>query len=115
VTALAVTADGTTALAGLADGTVCVWDIESAQIVEQWQAHGDEITALVFYDTGDGVPRMMTTSVDQTLCLWEVEGGKLVTCFYADSAISAGAAVSDGSAFAAGESTGRVHILRPEG
>jgi len=63
--------------------------------------------------TPDG-RRAVSASGDQTLKVWDLERGEVVATFTGESSILCCAVGPDGVTIVAGESSGRVHLLRLE-
>jgi WD40 repeat protein len=52
------------------DGTICMWNISTGQLLEQFQGHDDGISSMVFVPDGFG---FVTGSWDKTIKFWEID------------------------------------------
>jgi WD40 repeat protein/serine/threonine protein kinase len=68
VECLAVSPDGTLAVSGGWDKTLCLWDIPKRELLKSWQAHNKPIHAVAF--TLDG-QRILSAS-DRSVSIWDV-------------------------------------------
>jgi WD40 repeat protein len=59
--------------------------------------------------------RALSASDDRPLRLWDLESGRTIASFYGDAAFRSCSVVPDARTVVAGDTLGRVHILRLEG
>jgi WD40 repeat protein len=111
VQAVALTPDGQRAVSASVDGTLRIWDLESAQSLCMLQGHTDWVTAVAV--TPDG-RRTISGSGDRTLRVWNLESGEYSAGFTGEGPISHFAVAPDGRTIIAGEKSGRWHFLRLE-
>jgi WD40 repeat protein len=69
VWSLAFSPDGRFAVSGLADGTLTLWDVETAGALRRFREHRSNIMAAQFNAAGD---RVITASRDTTALLWDM-------------------------------------------
>ena len=69
VTAVALTADGTRALAGTLGGVVQVWDLASGRVVARWAGHHGQVAAILAAADGADV---VTADGDGRLRRWQL-------------------------------------------
>jgi len=112
VRAVAVTNDGARAISASDDTTLKVWDLETGEQIRTLEGHTDWVRAVAV--TNDGA-RAISASDDKTLKVWDLETGEVLGTFNGDSALYACSVSPDGNTIVAGEASGRVHFLRPEG
>src|SRR5438132_14128246 len=100
VRAVAVTPDGRRAVSASEDGTLRVWDLESAQNAGHW---GLELRALEGHEQVNSVAvtpdgrRAVSASEDHTLRVWALESGQVLRTLAGHTgAIKAVADTSDG-------------------
>ena len=72
ITAVAVT-QNKKAIAGLSDGTINIWDIESGELVKTIKGHKDFIRDITLTPNGD---KFITVGDDQTTRTWDLESGE---------------------------------------
>ena len=72
ISAVALSSDGTRALAGTADRTVVIWDTGSGQLLWRLSGHVGLITSAAFYP---GASNAMTASLDGTIRVWDLSLG----------------------------------------
>ena len=111
VTAVAITPDGRHAVSGSWDHTLKVWDLQTGQDRLTLQGHSEEVTAVAI--TRDG-RHAVSGSRDHTLKVWDLQTGEMIAAFGGDGAIRCVVA-PEGGTIIAGDSLGRVHILRVVG
>jgi WD40 repeat protein len=69
--------DGSLLAAGDFDhGMAIVWDVASKEVVNEWQAHDDAVTQVLFDPKGE---RLATVSFDNTAKVWNYETGLLLS------------------------------------
>jgi len=109
---VAVTNEGARAISASNDRTLKVWDLETGEQIRTLEGHTDWVRAVAV--TNDGA-RAISASDDKTLKVWDLETGEVLGTFNGDSALYACSVSPDGNTIVAGEASGRVHFLRPEG
>ena len=72
ISSVALSPDGTRALAGTADRTVTIWNTSNGQLARRLAGHVGLITAAAFYPGGSDA---MTASLDGTLRVWDCSQG----------------------------------------
>ena len=65
--------DGTRVLTGSADGTACLWDIESGEELQRFLGHTGWVVSVAFSPDGK---RVLTGSADRTARLWDADTGQ---------------------------------------
>jgi hypothetical protein len=70
VTAIQITADGSKAVVGFADGKVCIWHRENGSQEILPVSHNGQVNAIAI--TADG-KQMVSVSEDHTLIVWKIE------------------------------------------
>lgn len=74
--AVAFLPDGKRALSGAADNTLILWDVETGQLIRQFERrHGDWVTSIAISPDGKTA---LSGSNDSTLILWEIETGRII-------------------------------------
>ena len=73
VRAVAVPRDGHLALSGSTGGTLQLWDLAVGEVIQAFEAHADQVTALAW--TTDQ-RRALSGSDDYTVRVWDVEMGR---------------------------------------
>lgn len=72
---MALAPDDREVLAGTSDSSVCVYDLEKNQLVERAAAHGDDVNAICYVDTDNGVGSsahlLASASDDGLIYLWD--------------------------------------------
>lgn len=109
VTAVAFTPDETKVVSGSQDGTVRVWDLAEGREVHSLLAHAVGVNALVVTAGGS---RAVSSGYDRTVRVWDLRTGHMLAAFTCDNSVFCCAADHDCQAIVAGDSAGRVHILR---
>ncbi len=67
VLAVAISPDGKTIASGSMDGMVNLWDVDSKQLINSFQAHQNAVKSIVFQINGQF---LITASLDRTLKIW---------------------------------------------
>jgi WD40 repeat protein len=111
VFALGATPDGCRVISGGSDNKIVVWDLLKLQKIHVLNGHSGSVMAMVVSEDGKW---LVSASRDQTVRVWDLEIGVLSETFYGDGALLSCAISSDGKTIVAGESSGRVYILRME-
>jgi WD40 repeat protein len=108
---LALTADGRRAIFATWDDALEVMDLNTDRAVQTVRGH----TGLVFdvAVTADG-RRAATASADATVRIWDLTTGSNVATFTGDSYMSCCALTFDDRGVVAGDTLGRIHVLRLE-
>ncbi|CAE6526615.1 unnamed protein product [Rhizoctonia solani] len=76
VTAVACSPDGSCAVSGSADGTICIWDTRTGHAVAKYPAsHLSAISQISFSPSGS---RFASCSIDSTIYTWDLGGTKPV-------------------------------------
>ncbi|HEY8210134.1 MAG TPA: hypothetical protein VIG99_21760, partial [Myxococcaceae bacterium] len=107
VTAVALSADGATAISGSSDRTVKVWDVEAGQVRRTLEGHAGRVSAVALSEDGKMV---VSASHDKTLKVWAMETGACVASFTGEAAFRS-VALHPSMCLLVGDRTGRVHLL----
>lgn len=68
--------DGNQVVSGSLDGTICIWDVETGQIVAgPFEGHTDAVYSVVFLSDGKHI---VSGSGDQTVRIWDAKTGQIV-------------------------------------
>ncbi len=78
VDAVDISADGTHMATASRDGLIALWDTETGERLQVFEAHTDRVTSLDLSDDGQ---RLLTGSWDDTAILWEARTGTLLRTF----------------------------------
>jgi WD40 repeat protein len=109
---LAMSPDNKLIAGGLRDGSLRIWDARTCRALTRLPGHEDGIVGLEFSrDSG----MLLSASLDRTIHCREVATGNLRASFTGTSAMTNCCLSRDGRTLIAGESNGRVHVLRLEG
>src|SRR5262249_31314075 len=73
ILAIAISADGKSALSGSEDRTVRLWEVSSGRELRRFEGHQAAVSGVAFAPDGR---RAMSGSHDRTLRLWDIESGK---------------------------------------
>jgi WD40 repeat protein len=111
VNAVAAYANGRRAISASEDKTLKIWDLETGQTSRTLEGHTQDVEAVAVYAGGR---RAISASWDLTLRLWDLETGAALATFGGDSIVGSCDVAPDGRTLVAGDSSGRVHILRLE-
>lgn len=110
ITAVDVSANGTTIATASSDKTARLWQRTDGKPIRQLEAHPAGITAIAFSPNGSQVA---TGGVDQIPRLFQVSNGKLLKAFPAQAGPITGVAVSaNGQLLVAGDRTGAVVVYK---
>jgi WD40 repeat protein len=109
---IAVTRDGRHALIVVEGNVVKLWDLDSARALIVLPALPTPIYAVALTTNAR---LAVLGSRDGAVCLWDLRAHKALATFHGEAAITACAISPDGRTIAAGEASGRVHILRRGG
>ena len=74
MTSLAISRDGTTAIAGATDGSIKYWNLRTGASLPGFLGHTDRVSAAVFSADGDYI---VSGSADRTVRIWDAHSGKL--------------------------------------
>jgi WD40 repeat protein/DNA-binding SARP family transcriptional activator len=77
-TALEIGPDGRTVLAGMADGTLVVWDLASRDEIERLSGHAARVTGVAFGPDGSIA---LSGGEDAQVILWDLESGEAIRRF----------------------------------
>jgi WD40 repeat protein len=117
LTALAISPDGSSIVAGTSDGKIEVWNPPQPgappsilTAVQSWQPYTSAVNALTFIER-DGRSLLVSATAAGPLQLWDVTNGQEVTPPLPDAPedVRALATSPDGSLLAAGSATGAIH------
>lgn len=106
VLGVALTADGRYAAAGLADGTMEVWNLDEATR-RSFDAHSGQVTGLAALDAG----RVVSISSDGMLTIWDLPAGRQIATIFLEHALTSIACSRDGTTIFAGAHWGNAHAL----
>jgi general transcriptional corepressor TUP1 len=67
---MAISPNDALVLAGMLDGTVCMWNVSTGQLLERFRGHYIYVSAVVFTRDGCG---FVTGSWDNTIKYWEID------------------------------------------
>ena len=70
--------DGTQFVSASQDATLILWDIESGEILQQFEGHTDLVYDVVFSPDGNS---LFSASWDKTLIQWDIASGEIVQRF----------------------------------
>jgi WD40 repeat protein len=90
---------------------IVTWNLNTAQELKRYRGHTGTINAIV---VSDNCKYVVTGSDDMTLKVWDYKTGKILTNFIAEGKITTCALVSNTMTIIAGDSSGKVHILKYE-
>lgn len=99
--------DGNRIAAGIEDGTVRLWDIESQEVVKSFSAHRGVVWMVQFHPMR---PIMASCGDDGRIKLWEAESFELLKEWRAENAVRGVAFSPDGNRMVAGDREGVIHI-----
>lgn len=71
VLALAIAPDARSAVFGLSDGRLCLWDLQKRREVKRWKAHGGSVVAVAFSPDGK---RLASAGDDGNANVWQASG-----------------------------------------
>jgi WD40 repeat protein len=90
ITALAASGDGRRAVAGLSDGRILIWEVESGAATGAVQMHHDSVFAIAALP---GERFAVSSGEDRSLVVWDLATGQPVATAYVDAVATAIAAV----------------------
>ncbi|MCR4828435.1 MAG: WD40 repeat domain-containing protein [Bacteroidales bacterium] len=100
--------DGQAILTAAADGKVCLWDVATASLVQDFQGHRGEVFDAEFSSDGN---TLVTASADSTIRLWDVATGKERLCIAKHKGVVRSVALApDGSWLASASDDGTVAV-----
>ena len=112
VNAVALTADGQTAISGSDDNTLKVWNLETRKLVQTLAGHSGRVRAVAL--TADG-QTAISGSWDNTLKVWNLETGKLVQTLAGHSLwVNAVALTADGKTAISGSDDNTLKVWNLE-
>src|SRR5262249_14955328 len=100
------------AVSGSFDNTVKVWDLTTGRTLRTLEGHAGLVNAVAMSDDGT---RAVSGSYDKTLKVWDLTTGEVIATFAADYPLLCCASSPRAERLVAGDSSGRVHLLRLEG
>jgi WD40 repeat protein len=68
VLTVAISADDKTIASGAIDGTVCLWDTATQQLISRFSAHQSAVKSIVFQPSGTN---FISASWDRTIKVWQ--------------------------------------------
>jgi WD40 repeat protein len=110
VTSVALSADGTRAVSGSADGTLRVWDLAQGASLRTISAHADGVNDVAI--TPDGA-LVASGGIDENVRVWGAESGVLRASFWRyrqPGAVNAVALAADGSRVVSGGDDGKLKV-----
>ncbi len=102
--------DGRQMVTASKDKSLILWDTKTWQPVRTLSGHTSWVFACAY--SGDG-KNIISGSGDKTVRIWDVSTGKPVATFFAG--VSVYSVTTAGKFIAAGDGSGKLHILRPRG
>ena len=109
ITAMDATADLRWAVSASRDGTLKLWDVELGLERSSLAGHGRGVTVAAMTPDAWGV---VSACEDGRLRVWDVASGGVIASFYGDAWLTSCAVAPDGIRIAAGDWSGRIHLLR---
>ncbi|MEL6106382.1 MAG: WD40 repeat domain-containing protein [Planctomycetota bacterium] len=100
-------ATGTAFAAGLGDGSLRVWNLQTGQIDQDVMAHEGRVWSVRYHPTR---PLLVTSGDDGTIKLWETFRLRMMRQWNAESAVRSVAFSSDGDLIAAGDAQGTLVV-----
>jgi WD40 repeat protein len=67
---IAISPDDVLVLAGMEDGTVCIWNISTGQLLERFRGHARDVSSVGFTPDGRG---FVTSSRTKRVKLWKID------------------------------------------
>jgi WD40 repeat protein len=107
--ALALDPDTSVVALGVGDSGLHVWDLTTRNSVRHLTGHDDEVTAAAISPLAH---RCVSVSRDHSLRVWDLRTGHSIAAFTGEGPMSSCALAPAGTSAAAGEESGRVHLLR---
>lgn len=107
VSAVRLSADGSTAATGGSDRTVRLWDTATGRERRQLTGHGDPITALAFSPDGR---YLVSGDADELAILWDVASGRELGRYTDHDGDVTAAVFADNTTFLTGDDDGEVHV-----
>ncbi len=110
ITSLAISPDGGSALAGLADGSIVLWEIAARQERLRLPGHAGRVNALVFDRDGTAA---LSGGADGQVILWDLSTGREVRRFAGHTGVVRAVAFSPDSRTAASGGFGGESMMTP--
>jgi len=85
IRAVAITADGKSAISGSQDNTCIVWDLKSGESVQILKGHTSNVSAVAIIADGK---RAISSSWDNTCIVWDLINGEVLARAFTNSPIS---------------------------
>lgn len=111
INTIAVTNEGSLAVSGGMNGSLRVWDLDEMKEIRTLGSGSKAVWSVSI--TPEGRPLLLTTE-GQSLKIWDMEEWAVIASFTGDSDFLSCAVARDGVAIVAGDTMGKVHILRLE-
>jgi Tol biopolymer transport system component len=108
VMSVAFSPDSQMAVSGSSDGALFLWDLNTGEIVRQFEGHEGRVSGVVFSANGQ---RVLSSSNDGTLVLWDVDTGAQIRRFEGHSAAVNAVAISPDGRYALSASSDNTIIL----
>ncbi len=106
LTSQAFNHDGSQVVSGSEDGTLCIWDVHTGEVLRKC-SHDDWVFSVAFNHDGSQV---VSGSEDNTLCIWDACTGEKLKEFYNHDWVKQVAFNHDGSQVVSGSADGTVCI-----
>ncbi|MBN1123118.1 MAG: protein kinase [Anaerolineae bacterium] len=108
VMSVAFSPDSHLAVSGSSDGALFLWNLNTGEIVRQFEGHDGRVSGVVFSANGQ---RVLSSSNDGTLALWDVDTGAQIRRFEGHSAAVNAVAISPDGRYALSASSDNTIIL----
>jgi WD40 repeat protein len=109
VTAFTVADEGGRLLLARVDHALELWNLEDEQRIRVLQGHTDKVNRVLFCCGGT---RAVSSGRDRTIRVWDLDAGVQIAGFTVDAAVRALGVTMDPMLIAAGDSSGRTHLLK---
>lgn len=111
VLAVALSADGHTAVSASGDQTLKVWDLRSGALLRTLEGHQGSVWAVALSQDGHTA---VSASKDRTLKVWDLGTGFVICTFRCEGPTYAVSVTAEGHTIVAGDGGGQVYFLRLE-